>query len=202
MKLKYHICPCCSTRYRPLNPGEKRFLLALAAGPLKFKDALASPALSAYSIMESDLKDLIAEGYLVKDDDLYAQSEAYRKGAMDRYFVIDLPHATLREDLADLEHRQWAHWTRYMLANLTPENIERWKRQTETPYNELTEAEKDKDREWADEVLHLQVGFKIRTRERLHKERRVRKKKADEKADRERIMALMDKERIGEGPPC
>lgn len=59
----------------------------------------------------------------------------------------------LREKLADLEHQQWSHWTRYCLANLTPENIERWKRQCETPYSELSEKEKDSDREWADKAI-------------------------------------------------
>ena len=61
----------------------------------------------------------------------------------------------LRERLAALEHDQWTHWTRYMLANLTPENIERWTRQIETPYSELSEKEKDSDREWADKVMSL-----------------------------------------------
>lgn len=57
------------------------------------------------------------------------------------------------EALADLEHQQWAHWTRYMLDNLTPENIERWRRQIDTPYSDLTEKEKDSDREWARKSL-------------------------------------------------
>lgn len=61
----------------------------------------------------------------------------------------------LREKLAALEHEQWAHWTKYMLANLTPENIERWKRQVDTPYDKLSEKEKDSDREYADKVLAL-----------------------------------------------
>jgi len=61
----------------------------------------------------------------------------------------------LRELLADLEHRQWAHWTRYILDNLTPENIERWKRQIDAPYAQLSEKEKDSDREWADKVIAL-----------------------------------------------
>jgi len=65
---------------------------------------------------------------------------------------------TLREQLADLEHEQWAHWTRYMLDNLTPENIARWRRQCDTPYADLSEKEKDSDREWADKVLALVVG--------------------------------------------
>ena len=59
------------------------------------------------------------------------------------------------ERLAALEHERWAQWAGRMLANLTPENIARWERQTETPYAELTEAEKDKDREWAEKVLDL-----------------------------------------------
>ena len=66
-----------------------------------------------------------------------------------------------REMLAELEHKQWAHWTRYMLANLTPENIERWKRQIETPYSELSEKEKDSDREWADKILSIIQGYKL-----------------------------------------
>ncbi len=63
--------------------------------------------------------------------------------------------------LAELEHKQWAHWTRYMLANLTPENIERWQRQIETPYSELSEKEKNSDREWADKILSIIQGYKL-----------------------------------------
>jgi hypothetical protein len=39
----------------------------------------------------------------------------------------------IRERLAALEHEQWAHWTRYLLDHLTPENVERWRRQIDTP---------------------------------------------------------------------
>jgi len=53
------------------------------------------------------------------------------------------------EKIADLEHQQWAHWTKYMLDNLTDENIARWKKQIETPYSDLTEKEKESDRIWA-----------------------------------------------------
>jgi hypothetical protein len=61
----------------------------------------------------------------------------------------------IRERLAALEHEQWAHWTRYLLDHLTPENVERWRRQIDTPYEELSESEKQSDREWADRVLEL-----------------------------------------------
>jgi len=63
-----------------------------------------------------------------------------------------------REKLSDLEHQQWAHWTKYMLDNLTPENIKRWKEQIETPYNKLTNKEKDSDRVWADKVITIIEG--------------------------------------------
>lgn len=59
----------------------------------------------------------------------------------------------IRERLADLEHQQWAHWTKYMLNNLTEENIQRWRKQIETEYKDLTEKEKDSDREWAQKVI-------------------------------------------------
>lgn len=66
----------------------------------------------------------------------------------------------LREKLASLEHKQWAHWTEYMLNNLTDENIARWRRQIKTPYSKLTEKEKDSDRSWADKVLNIVSEFK------------------------------------------
>jgi len=70
----------------------------------------------------------------------------------------------LYNELAELEHQQWAHWTKYMLDNLTPENIDRWKKQIETPYVELSEKEKESDREWTENVLtivrkHLGAGY-------------------------------------------
>ena len=61
----------------------------------------------------------------------------------------------LREKLAALEHGQWAHWTRYMLDNLTSEDIARWRRQPETSYTELSDKEKESDRQWANKVLSL-----------------------------------------------
>lgn len=61
----------------------------------------------------------------------------------------------LIEDLSDLEHDQWAHWTGWMLDNLTDENILRWREQIKTPYVDLTEKEKDSDREWARKVVAI-----------------------------------------------
>lgn len=62
---------------------------------------------------------------------------------------------SLIEELSDLEHDQWAHWTKYMLENLTPENIKRWKKQIKTPYALLSAKEKESDREWARKILKI-----------------------------------------------
>jgi hypothetical protein len=67
----------------------------------------------------------------------------------------------MREKAAALEHEQWAHWTEYMLNNLTPENIERWKRQIKIPYAELSEKEKDSDRKWADRGITIYSEFAV-----------------------------------------
>ncbi len=62
------------------------------------------------------------------------------------------------EAVAAVEHDQWIHWTAYMLDNNTAENAERWRRQITTPYAELTETEKDTDREWAHKSLAAGIG--------------------------------------------
>ena len=71
------------------------------------------------------------------------------------------------EALADLEHQQWAHWTTYMLDALYALTagsgvdlealpcVKRWRRQIDTPYAELSEKEKESDREWARKVLEV-----------------------------------------------
>jgi hypothetical protein len=85
----------------------------------------------------------------------------------------------LREALAALEHDQWAHWTRHMLGALKEviglgfyeardnnidlsgvrDTLDRWERQIATPYADLTEAEKNSDREWADKVLAVSRAY-------------------------------------------
>ena len=67
----------------------------------------------------------------------------------------------LREQLASIEHEQWAHWTDYMLHNMSSENAERWALQVKTSYDKLSEPEKDSDREWADRVLAVIRGEQV-----------------------------------------
>jgi hypothetical protein len=64
----------------------------------------------------------------------------------------------LREKLAALEHQQWSHWTKYLIDSgliTDAAKIAHWERQINTPYYELTEAEKDLDRKWADKVIEI-----------------------------------------------
>jgi len=59
------------------------------------------------------------------------------------------------EAVAALVHRQWSNWARYMLDNVTEENIARWQRQIDTTYMDLPETQKDSDRAWAALYLFL-----------------------------------------------
>jgi len=65
----------------------------------------------------------------------------------------------LLETLADLEHKQWIHWTKYFLRHHHYKNFrKRWKKQTETSYLELSEKEKEPDRVWAKKVIQVIKG--------------------------------------------
>lgn len=82
----------------------------------------------------------------------------YRLGAFYESSYVPVREKMLNERLeclASLEHEQWAHWVGYMLENITPENIEGWKRQKDLSYVELSESEKESDREWARKVLKI-----------------------------------------------
>ena len=64
----------------------------------------------------------------------------------------------LFEKLAAIEHERWADWQRYMHKQCRPivrtgaliipvELVEKWERQIATPYAELSETEKESDRD-------------------------------------------------------
>lgn len=77
----------------------------------------------------------------------------------------------MREQLASLCHEQWSGWMEYLFSKcylnrdyldketgdlVIPEKfVRRWKRQSKTPYSELSESEKDSDRKEADRILSL-----------------------------------------------
>ena len=77
----------------------------------------------------------------------------------------------LKEQLADIEHQRWADWQKYLHSKmssvihpevnnyegkfLSDEDFEHWERQIATDYKDLSEKEKDSDREQVDRYLPL-----------------------------------------------
>ncbi len=57
----------------------------------------------------------------------------------------------IREGQAELEHEQWVKWSQSIAAveTLSPNRLSWWKKLW-IPYVNLTEEQKDQDREWAD----------------------------------------------------
>ena len=76
-----------------------------------------------------------------------------------------------REKLADLCHKQWSGWLKYMFGKclkkadgtiLIPEwAVIRWRRQAYTPYNKLSPKEKDSDRSEADKFIALLTEIQV-----------------------------------------
>lgn len=88
------------------------------------------------------------------------------------------------EIMADVEHDRWAGWQKYFFSKclLKPQSqvggmddryiyfalpkdlYERWTRQIETPYSELSEEEKDSDRKEARKTIEAleKEGFEIK----------------------------------------
>jgi hypothetical protein len=71
----------------------------------------------------------------------------------------------LMEALANVEHERWSHWQRYMHSKgepqtdgslkIPPELVAQWERQLATPYSELSEAEKESDRDQVRQYLPI-----------------------------------------------
>ena len=63
----------------------------------------------------------------------------------------------LLERLAAIEHERWSHWQRYMHGKamkqpdgsilIPPDLVSQWERQLATPYADLSDREKESDRE-------------------------------------------------------
>ncbi len=62
--------------------------------------------------------------------------------------------ADLLETLAEIEHQQWMNWAKHLIQTekLSQETIERWKSYF-IPYQELPEAIKELDRNYAKKVI-------------------------------------------------
>lgn len=75
---------------------------------------------------------------------------------MENKSIIDSLNAAI-EDLSRIEHERWAHWQKYMHSKgsiqadgslvIPRDLVEKWERQIDTPYANLSEEEKESDRE-------------------------------------------------------
>jgi hypothetical protein len=79
--------------------------------------------------------------------------------------VVEERLAGLLEVLAAKEHERWAHWQRYLhdQCERLPDGslvipsvlVGRWEKQIATPYERLTDQEKDSDREQVQQYLPI-----------------------------------------------
>ena len=78
---------------------------------------------------------------------------------------MDDGKSELLEQLAAIEHERWAHWQRYMhekgnrqhdgSLTLPADLVIKWDRLINTPYEQLTEKERESDREQVRRYLPL-----------------------------------------------
>jgi hypothetical protein len=82
----------------------------------------------------------------------------------------------LVETLASIEHERWSHWQKYMHSKCVPQGSDgallipahlvcRWEKQIATPYSELSDEEKESDRQQVRKYLPLIVSALGRKRE-------------------------------------
>jgi len=97
-------------------------------------------------------------GILVADAAITAEQQL-------QYVERRLQSPELIEWLAALSHDQWTGWTRWMMDHWNTTHPggetfqERWQRQMRTPYAELSESEKGSDRQEAQRVIDLLIGY-------------------------------------------
>lgn len=99
-------------------------------------------------------KEVLTEKYLREKDNNGGYAQLYEVEAV-------------REKLASYAHKQWSGWMEYLFSKcvnpIEPDGtaiipkwaVKRWKRQIETPYEELSEPEKESDRKEADGMIEI-----------------------------------------------
>src|SRR5215217_2057384 len=75
----------------------------------------------------------------------------------------------LLEALAAVEHERWSHWQSYLHSRciagddgsltIPAKLVERWSTQLSTPYDELSEVEKESDRDQVRKTLEVLRAF-------------------------------------------
>lgn len=91
--------------------------------------------------------------------------------------TITLNIESVMEELAAIEHQRWSHWQKYVHSLckksddgsliIPVEFVERWERQVAKSYDELSETEKESDREQV--RRYLPVIIRMMTGKNLNK---------------------------------
>ena len=83
-----------------------------------------------------------------------------KQQAVDPEGIPDWCPLVLLDQVATLEHKQWCEWA-YNIASeedLSEKRTLRWNRLLITPYEHLTDQEKESDRVYARKILNLLAG--------------------------------------------
>lgn len=89
---------------------------------------------------------------------------------MDRKTIANRLNQVI-EDLATIEHQRWSHWQRYVHEKcarqddgslvIPPHLVCQWEKQIATPYEQLSEVEKESDREQVRKYLPMVIDALI-----------------------------------------
>lgn len=102
-------------------------------------------------------------GYPAIHADFYEEL-ADARAEIERLKTPTIDDSLLREKLAELAHNQWAGWMEYLFLKSKQVDgcviipawaVDRWRRQVATRYSDLSEDEKNSDRNEADRFLSL-----------------------------------------------
>lgn len=97
-----------------------------------------------------------------KIEDIVIEIRASKVELKELYKQLDLSRYNLshyKESLAENAHESWSGWIKWMLPRIFANDADvwlaRWKRQMNTPYDQLSEEEKESDRIEADKILEI-----------------------------------------------
>ncbi len=102
------------------------------------------------------------EGVFFIGDDLAMEPDNWLDQLLASGTLVEIPKGRLvdreainYEAVAAVEHDQWTRWSMALVQteDISDERVARWTRLWNTEYTDLTESEKESDREWASKAI-------------------------------------------------
>jgi hypothetical protein len=119
-------------------------------------------------VSDGDYQQLVDHGFAVSRD-LFSEGEA-AKLQLESVWKAFLQQRALVEQLAEKEHGSWSHWMKYLFSKCTANAdgsmtipvalVDRWQGQAETPYADLSEREKQSDRNRVNLILPIIEAYR------------------------------------------